>query len=260
MKCIAKEEDFTVLEKCLCCDGDNLRTMFDLGKQPLANTYTKLIKRNEKYPLALNVCHDCFHLQLSVSVYPEILFKDYVYLSGMSEEMKSYYKWFVLYTAKYNENAKTVYEIACNDGCQLDAFKDFGFQTFGIDPAENLHRITLEKYHNVTCSFFPPKQIGASNECFYDIVVAQNVFAHVPNPYEFLLGCEKIMHDKSFLFIQTSQADMVKNSQFDTIYHEHISFFNTKSMNILVERAGLKLIDVEKVSVHGTSYIFTITK
>jgi hypothetical protein len=93
-----------------------------------------------------------------------------------------------------------------------------------------------------------------------DIITAQNVFAHNSYPLEFLKMCKQIMHDDSMLFIQTSQADMVTNNEFDTIYHEHLSFFNTSSMDALAARAELYLVDVVKTPIHGNSYVFVFAK
>ena len=86
------------------------------------------------------------------------------------------------------------------------------------------------------------------------------MFAHTRFTEDFLISCKEVMHDNSFLFIQTSQSNMIINNEFDTIYHEHISFFNSNSMKVLVERCGLFLHNIFKTDVHGTSYVFVITK
>jgi len=91
-----------------------------------------------------------------------------------------------------------------------------------------------------------------------DVITAQNVFAHTPYIDKFLQSCKKVMDDNTSLFIQTSQRDMIINGEFDTTYHEHISFYNTKSMNILIKRNGLVLNRVLEHSIHGRSYIFEI--
>lgn len=240
------------LEKCVCCDGD-LTQVLDWGVMPLANNYSV----KEKFPLKLNLCKECFHLQLDESVDPKVLFSDYPYHSGTSKTSLDFFKEFAETTLRYFPEAKTVLDIACNDGAQLDAFKSLGLLTYGIDPAENLLPISKGKGHNVHCGMFPdPKQLKLS----YDIITAQNVVAHVPNPLEFLKGCKEIMHDGSYLFVATSQANMIKGVEFDTIYHEHISYFNTESMSRLCKRAGLHLVDVFTHSIHGTSYIFVIKR
>jgi len=166
-------------------------------------------------------------------------------------------KWFVDYVLETTIWGKgnSVLDIACNDGTQLNYFKDEGFKTYGIDPAENLHKLSSEN-HTVVCDYFNADKFDRQ----FDVITAQNVFAHNSNPKEFLEHCDELMHDESVLYIQTSQAEMILNNQFDTIYHEHVSFFNINSMNELVKRTNLTLTDVIKTPVHGISYLFRFTK
>jgi 2-polyprenyl-3-methyl-5-hydroxy-6-metoxy-1,4-benzoquinol methylase len=240
------------LSKCVCCDGE-LELILDWGNMPLANNYN--IK--EAFPLRLNKCKSCCHLQLDEIVNPEILFKDYPYFSGTSKTSLDYFKEFAEMCLRSYPDAITVLDIACNDAAQLDAFKELGLMTHGIDPAENLLPVSSKKGHKVICGMFPNEKLENTD---FDIITAQNVVAHTPDPLNFLKGCEKIMHNESFLFIATSQANMVNGTEYDTIYHEHISYFNTLSMKALVERAGLTLVDVFTNPIHGTSYIFVIKK
>ena len=151
---------------------------------------------------------------------------------------------------------KNILDIGCNDGSQLDIFKKNKFKTYGVDPAKNIYKISSKK-HKIFCDFFDKKIIKKINKKF-DLIILQNSFAHNPKPYEVLINLKKLMHEKSTLIIQTSQADMCKNREFDTIYHEHINFFNVKSMLELTKRAKLKLYNVEKKSIHGSSYLFVI--
>jgi 2-polyprenyl-3-methyl-5-hydroxy-6-metoxy-1,4-benzoquinol methylase len=241
------------LTECVCC-GSSLTELLDWGKLPLANNYN--IK--ELYPLKLNKCDNCFHLQLDEAVEPEILFKDYPYFSGISQTSLVYFKEIAELAFRLFPDAQTVLDISANDASQLDAFKELGFKTYGIDPAENLYPISTSKGHIIHCGMFPP--MPPSMDMTYDIITAENVVAHTPNPLTFLEGCRKIMHDGTFLIVSTSQADMVHGTEYDTIYHEHISYFNAKSMQLLIERAGLVLENVFTNPIHGTSYIFVIKK
>lgn len=240
------------LDKCLCCGGA-VSVILDWGKMPLANNYSV----KEAYPLQLNKCEDCCHLQLDESVDPDILFKNYPYFSGTSQTSINYFKEFAEIAMRFSPEATTVLDIACNDGSQLDAFKDLGLETYGIDPAENLLPVSKGKGHLVHCGMFPDKR---QLHMKYDIITAQNVVAHVPDPLSFLKGCYEIMNDNSILMVATSQANMIVETEFDTIYHEHISYFNTMSMQRLCERVGFVLSDVFTNPIHGTSYIFVIRK
>lgn len=239
------------IEKCLCCEGE-IKSLINYGEMPLANNYNV----KEKFPLEVMLCSECKHLQLSEAVDPDILFKDYPYMSGMPKTSIQYFKDFAENTLRYFPEAKTVLDIACNDGAQLDSYKQLGFETTGIDPAENLVPIAREKGHTVYCS----KMEDYDRDKKFDIITAQNVVAHTSTPDKFLEKCGKVMHDNSYLFIATSQADMVVNGEYDTLYHEHISYFNTSSMKELLTRVGLFLVDVFTVPMHGTSYVFVVKK
>ena len=241
---------------CICCGSKNLSLLLDLNKQPLANSYHDNTNELEKYPLGVNLCNDCYHVQLTHIVNPDLLFKDYLYVSGTSQTLKDNFEWFSEFVMEYADHyCESVLDIACNDGSQLDCFKSKGVDTYGIDPAENLYELS-SKNHNVICDYFDSNLYDRA----FDIITAQNVFAHNENAKQFLDDCSKLMHDNSYLFIQTSQAEMIQNNQFDTIYHEHISFFNINSMNELAKRTDLNLIDVIKTPVHGISYLFIFSK
>lgn len=243
-------------ENCICCDGKELIQVLDLKDQPLANSYQGVGEVLDKFPLKLNLCNTCYHLQLSHIVNPDLLFKNYLYVSGTTKTLLGYFDWFAAFVKEYSPESKTILEIACNDGSQLNSFKNHGYKTFGIDPAENLHKLST-KNHTVICDYFDKKHFVNQK---FDIIVGQNVFAHNENAKKFLDDCYELMHDDSYLLIQTSQAEMIVNNQFDTIYHEHISFFNINSFNELVKRTQLFLVDVIKTPVHGTSYLFVLSK
>ena len=249
------------LNECLCCGSGRLKLVLDLKKQPMANSFKKAAEDEElTFPLRLNLCEDCTHLQLSHAVNPDLLFKNYLYVSGTSQTLRDYFDWFANETLNYfSEAPKTVLDIACNDGSQLNSFKALGLKTYGVDPAENLHELSNAN-HEVVCDYFKEKYVYHYKMKQLDIITAQNVFAHNDYPLDFLLQCKEIMHDASVLFIQTSQADMIRNNEFDTIYHEHLSFFNASSISALAQRAGLYLIDIRKTPIHGNSYMFVFSK
>lgn len=253
-----------LLTKCLCCSGNKLEEILDLNKQPLANSYCEKNEVLDEYPLELNLCLECYHCQLSYSVDPDLMFKNYLYVSGTSQTLRNYFDWFANMCYTKNPDSRTVLDIACNDGSQLNSFKKLQYKTFGIDPAKNLYNMNTKNGHNVLCNYFNDGSCKKLKNQFgikdFDIIVAQNVFAHNNNPFDFLTSCKKIMNDKTTLYIQTSQANMIEENQFDTIYHEHISFFNSQSMKTLVERSGLYLNDVFITPIHGNSYVFSIGK
>lgn len=262
------KKDLAPISFCLACGSPNISLTLDLGEQPLANSYKDTAEEEQKkFPLAVNHCSDCFHVQLTHAVNPDLMFKDYLYVSGTSKTMKAHFEWFADYVDEWfylcnNRAPDTILDIGCNDGSQLDAFKvkNNPPTTYGIDPAKNLYPISSGKGHIVSVDYFGSDWVDKNPGKGFDVIIAQNVFAHNYAPLDFLKAAKRIMSEDTLLFIQTSQADMIKNGEFDTIYHEHISFFNIYSMFKLCQRAGLLITDVTKCPLHGNSYIFTITK
>jgi len=244
------------INKCLCCKEPN-NELLNLGYQPLANDFHKENEINEIYPLKLMCCYNCYHCQLSHIVDPEILFKNYKYVSGTSQTGLNFFKQNAEFIVNYKGYANgNILDIACNDGTQLDYFKQLGWNTYGVDPAENLYNVSSSKGHKIICDFW--NNDIALKLPKMDVITAQNVFAHTEYIDDFLQACKIIMNNDSSLFIQTSQRDMIINNEFDTIYHEHISFFNVKSMDTLTKRNNLVLNRVLENDIHGRSYIFEI--
>jgi len=262
-------QDYKELKNCLCCGESYLQSILDLGNQPLANNFHSNTKKITKYPLKLNVCKECWHCQLSIAVNPELMFTDYKYVSGTTNTLKEYFRWFANYVMTENCDTLAVLDIGCNDGSQLDEFKKHNVRTtIGIEPSKNLKDLASGKGHYICNQYFDKNfkfnfSFGPKDEdVLFDCIIAQNVFAHNSNPLEFLEKCARYLHPHiGTLYIQVSQVDMIKNNEFDTIYHEHISFFNINSMNTLIGRTKtLYLADVIKTPIHGNSYIFVIKK
>jgi SAM-dependent methyltransferase len=254
-------KNYTPLTECVACGSKDLVLTLDLGKHPLANNYYS--KKNidqEFYPLAVNRCATCCHLQLTHVVDPEIIYRDYAYVSGTSQTYLDYMRWFAKWCREYSDRWRGhVLDIGCNDGSQLDAFASLGFNTYGVDPAENLYATSSAKGHRIVCGFWDKKSIKQLEHDRFDIVVAQNSFAHNPDPVKYLKLLAPLMKEKGLFFVQTSQADMVRNGEFDTVYHEHVNFYNINSMYELARRADMYLVDAIKTPIHGTSYVFVLS-
>ncbi len=270
------------IDQCRVCENKTT-TLLDFGLQPLANKYiteTEKINNIEEYfPLNLQLCNHCYHTQLNCVVNPIKLFKNYIYVSGTSQTLKNNFKEFgsdviskyIKNNEQYDNKTIKILEIACNDGSQLDEIlnykrdflPDYNIITVGVDPAENIYKeISSKKSHDIFCEFFSQSTVDKLIKKYgdFDIIIAANVFAHIDYPSDFLKYINQLMTNKSMLYIQTSQKNMILQNQFDTIYHEHLSFFNTNSMKYICDKNNLTLANVYENYIHGTSYIFEICK
>jgi len=258
------------IKECIACGGTNLGPLLDLGSQPLANSFVKSPEEDEDYfPLATNVCKDCFHVQLTHKVNPDLLFKNYLYVSGTAKTQLEYFDWFAKFVVENQPTVISVLDIGCNDGSQLNAFlkypakqgrtfKSIKIFTNGVDPATNLFE-TSSKNHKVYCGYFDADYANVHEEQ-HDVVICQNAFAHNYNQLEFLKNMGRVLRPDGNIYISVSQFDMIQNCEFDTIYHEHLSFYNIRSMNELCKRAGLNLVEILHHPIHGGSAIFVISK
>ena len=251
--------EFVPLLNCVACYNIITLTTLDLGDQPLANDFLELNSDFDVYPLKLMRCSQCWHSQLSIAVNPNRLFRQYSYISGTSKTLSSYFDFLTAKIMSEFGNVGKILDIGSNDGSFLAKFIRTKWDAIGIDPAVNLIPISLSKRVLTIPTFFSQKISKLLTKDF-DVIVAMNIFAHTQNPLEILLGIKECLKENGKAYIQTSQADMFFTGEFDTVYHEHISFFNVKSMKALLERAGLYLKEVSIVEIHGGSYLWEIVK
>ena len=243
---------------CVVCGSRVMHTVLNLHNQPLANDFQTNKEnsiKSKRFPLRLVRCPVCHHTQLSYIVDREYLFSHYLYQSGTSNSLKSYFAW--LATKTINESGiinGTVLEIACNDGSQLNEFRKRGWKTVGVDPAKNLADIAKAKGHVIFTGFWGTSEFPSlSSLGSIDVIIAQNVLAHVATPLQFLRACVAIMSTETRLYIQTSQCEMYETGQFDTVYHEHVSFFTAHSFKKLADIVGLTIMHFEITPIHGRS-------
>lgn len=249
--------ELTLIKNCLACNSTSLLDALDLDNQPLANEYLRVAVNRTEYPLKLRVCMSCFHSQLSHEVSPEKLFSDYPYVSSTSTTMRSYFEILRTEIETFFPKGGKILDIGSNDGTFLSTFSPSIWHRLGIDPAQNLTGESREKGITTIAERFTWRlsQLLAT----FDVITAINVFAHTAQPDEMLDSILQVSNDKTLVLIQTSQCDMLIDGQFDTIYHEHISFFNVRSMKALLRRKNLYLFDLKIVSVHGNSYLWYVS-
>jgi SAM-dependent methyltransferase len=245
------------LTNCLCCGSANLKLVLDLGVQPPANSYTLTEKeRVEEYPLGLNLCESCWHAQLSFCVDRREIFDRYAYVSGTSGTLNRFFKWFAKSLASRLPAGARVLEIAANDGSLIKEMQAVGIDCVGVDPALNIVEKARSEGLPIFCGYWPSASDQLPGQ--FDAIVCMNVVAHVDDPKAFIKACHAKLKPGGVLLVQPSQARMFGNYEFDTCYHEHISFFNTRSMGILAESVDLKLLATALVKIHGDSPIYML--
>lgn len=252
-------KQFKKVNICRCCGGDNLYRYLKLGRQPLANSYHKG-ETLEKFPLEVNLCCDCFHSQLSIAVNPELMFKNYLYVSGTTNTFRKHCQSLAKEIMEMVDGSPRVLDIACNDGTLLSIFEGLGAKPFGIDPAENLIDIR-EGSFPVEVGYWPQDADKGSLQGTFDVITGTNVFAHVDDAKGFLETCAAKLNEDGLIVLEFPYADeMIKNFEFDTIYHEHLSYFTVRSFRTLVERCGLEISYARRTPIHGGSIRFFLRK
>lgn len=247
---------------CRFCDLELKHVFVNLGKTPLANSYIKkeeLNKEEKYYPLRVFVCSSCLLVQLEEFESPKKIFTEYAYFSSYSEKWLYHVKSFVHEVTKrfnLNEQSKVV-EIASNDGYMLQFFKEKGIPVLGIEPASNISKIANDKGIPTICKFFGSEiaeEISSRNEQA-NLVIAFNVLPHTPNLKDFIVGLKKISKPDGLIVIQFSAylPTLIKNIEFDTIYHEHFSYFSLFTLQKIFSEFGLEIFEVEELNIHGGS-------
>lgn len=253
-------QDFTRNDACRVCEGTDLVKILDLGSTPPANAYLRqedLDKPEASFPLVLYFCRTCSLAQILHVVHPEILFKDYHFLTGAStpsvEHFKRYAQEKILPLLSSPEDL--VIDIGGNDGVLLSFVKDHA-RVLNVDPADNLAPLSEEKGVPFYPAFFTSKTADDILAKYGEakVVVANNVFAHTDPIRDVFKGVSKLIgEDGVFIFEVHWQKHLVEGGAFDQIYHEHLCFYSLHAAKHLVEASGMQVFDVEIVPMQGQS-------
>lgn len=257
---------FQHISKCRTCLSESLTVCLDLGKQPLANALrSKPDTESEgKFPLRLVHCADCGLTQIDVNVEPQIMFSSYNWVTGTSQVSVGHCRRFVQNSIEsLGRHPKSVLEIGSNDGTLLREYQKLGIKNLvGVDPATNL----VLNYGNVIASenfFFTSgnakKLLDKYGE--FDVVVARNVFSHVPDFIDVISGVSSLTNSESVFFMEFHWAfDILKGLHYDSIYHEHTYYHSITSVSRVLERFGLNVFTGFKSPISGGSVVLASSK
>lgn len=253
--------DIDTYTKCRFCETPLKHTFADLGMSPLANSYLKpeqLQQMEPFYPLHVYVCKGCYLVQLPVFESPEEIFSDYAYFSSYSESWLKHAKTYTnLMIGRFGFNSHSqVIEIASNDGYLLQYFKERGIPVLGIEPAKNVAKAaqikgipTIDKFFGVQTA----QELAAEGK-YADLLLGNNVLAHVPDTNDFVKGMKKILKPRGVITMEFPHLmRLMDENQFDTIYHEHFSYFSLITVDKIFASHGLTLFDVDELPTHGGS-------
>lgn len=255
---------FRKVTNCRVCGSDDLFTYLDLPDSPPCNRLTDGIQEVEKFELKLMLCKNCFLSQLSIAVDPNELYSDYVYHSSVSKtfqkhcfEMASEIK----ANFSFKNDPPSCMDIAANDGCLLREFLKHGFVCRGYEPCLELARYSWKPEENrfihVIPAFFNLRHsLRGRSWSGEDVITATNVLAHVDDVIDFIFGVKFQMdyNPRSIFVVEVPHLlNLIKGNQFDTVYHEHLSYFLMRPLLNLFSKCGLEIFKVEKHPIHGGS-------
>jgi SAM-dependent methyltransferase len=236
---------------------------------PLANALLsedKLKTPEKRYPLTLAFCPSLALVQIVERIPPEELFSDYPYFSSMSDGMLRSAKSLVerLVAQRRLTASSLAVEIASNDGYLLQYYKERGVPVLGIEPAANVAAVAERERGIPTVVEFFSHSLGerlAAEVRAADVIHANNVFAHVPDPIDFLRGIAALLDPSGVAVVAAPYVkDMIDHVEFDTIYHEHLFYYSLTSVERLCAPAGLRVTDVERLPIHGGSLRYTLAR
>jgi SAM-dependent methyltransferase len=247
--------------RCRLCDSDQLVSILDLGATPPCEkflTADELDLPETTYPLHLRLCQECLLLQIAAVLSPEDTFTDYAYFSSFSDSWVEHAHTFVDDTIRRLKLGPDsfIVEVASNDGYLLKHVVDAGLPCLGIEPSMNVGAVARQR-GVPTLSAFLNEQLARQVRAEHgpaDLVVANNVYAHVPDLLGFTRALRGLLSDNGWLSIEVHHAlKLVNLGQFDTIYHEHFQYYTLLSATRALATAGLSVVDVELLPTHGGS-------
>jgi len=249
------------MSNCRFCNSELEHTFVDLGMSPLSNSYispASLQKMEPFYPLHAFVCGQCFLVQLNEFESPENIFSDYAYFSSYSKSWLEHARKYVeMMVDRFGFNTESqVIEVASNDGYLLQYFKDRDVPVLGIEPAANVAKVATEAGIPTITRFFGVQTATdlSNNGQYGDLILGNNVVAHVPDLNDFVKGLKILLNEKGVITLEFPHLQrLIEDTQFDTIYHEHFSYFSFTTIDRVFTSHGLTLFDVDELHTHGGS-------
>ena len=245
--------------ECRNCKSQLEDVFVNLGDMPSANSFLQKneVKTEKIFPLCVYVCRECYLVQIPEIRTPDELFSNYAYFSSYSKSWLKHSEIFAdMMIKRFNlKKSSFIVEIASNDGYLLEFFSKHKIPVLGIEPAKNVAEISLKKDIPTITEFFSIKLANElKNQKKADVLIGNNVLAHVPNLDDFIQGMKILLGPNGVISIEFPHLlQLIRQNQFDTIYHEHFSYFSFFVIEQIFCSHGLTIFDVEEISTHGGS-------
>ena len=255
-------------ELCRACGSADLALLLDLGETPLANSFLEAHEAGRDlptFPLRLRLCQSCSLAQLAEVIDPAVLYSSYAYVTSSSRTMETHLDRqceYLIAAGNFKRTPK-VLEIASNTGLYLKKFQDHGCPVLGIEPAQNIAELALESGVSTWPVFFD-SQAAADIRTEWgqaDLVCGRHVFAHMDDWQSLIADLEVITHERSLVALEVPYlVDFFEKTEFDTIYHEHLSFVSVGAVEALVSKSPFRLQQVDHYPIHGGSILLQLRR
>ncbi|MFH0955529.1 MAG: class I SAM-dependent methyltransferase [Candidatus Micrarchaeota archaeon] len=248
--------DFQPLSACRLCGAADMALFLDMGKLPLVNSFFKTQKEKApSFPVQVYFCPDCGFIQLGGAVNPNLIFSNYAYRSSLSKTFQEHCSKLAAEVVRRFPKLKNgaVLDLGSNDGCLLQAFKTQGFETLGVEPGRELAKIARKNKIPTIASYWDSKSAKAVlKKGKVQVITATSVLAQVSDVHAFIENCRNALAlDGAMVCEVHYAANLIQKNEFDTIYHEHLSYFLLKPLVRLLKEHGLKIIDASSSLVHA---------
>lgn len=250
---------------CMNCGSNHLEKFIDLGMQPNGNNFPEVGQENKeiRFPISMDVCHDCWQVQIDEFPPQEFLFTNHPYITGINVPVVDHFERLSKHLIESLNLAPNslILDIGCNDGTLLRCFEERGMRTLGVDPGRLTGKLAKEK-GTIVFETFWNKETGQALRklnLFPDLITATAVFYHLPDLHDFIEGLKAVFSKNTIFVIQcVNLRDLIEKNQFDHFYHEHSCIHAIKPLKRLFDTHQMRLLNVEFVDIHGGSFVLYI--
>jgi len=253
---------YNVRKKCAICGNVELNKILDYGDVPLAGNFPKKdeLENIDKYHLALQYCNNCNLMQTNSTINADILFKDYRYLSsvGLQNHFNDYAEFLI---DKFNLDTNSrILEFGSNDGVLLKPMLERGIGIVGFEPSDNVSKIAIERGCKIINDYFNNEKANQyCSESKYDLVTSSNCFAHIDDIHSVVAGIKFVLKDGGhYVFEVHYGKNIIEESQYDNVYHEHIYYYNINALKYLFDIYYMTIVDVIELPIHSGSIRVTV--